>query len=405
MARKEKMQNHDLIISGGGIPGLALAALLGGLGMDVAVIDPNRPNPLCDVRVDGRTAALMAGSVNVLKATGAWDACAKYGGALETLRIVEDRAEAEFRAGDIGHPCFGINMPLAILRSALYERLSKIPCVSFIEDRLVSFDADDFGVTVTLSGALQKRARLLIAADGRDSVIRSLCGINVWQRDYGQKAITCLIRHSRPHANISTEYHRPGGPFTLVPLPENFSSVVWVEYDGDAEKFLALRRNDFERALQERTGGLLGHVTLAENPHSWPLKALRAQSLTAPRIALMAEAAHILHPLGAQGLNLSLRDVAALAEEITDAARRGQDIGSKAVLHRYEFRRRADVLTRSFGTDSLNRMVSNNRSLLRELRHAGLKTITAIRPLRRLAMNEGILPGYDDSRLSRGESL
>jgi 2-octaprenyl-6-methoxyphenol hydroxylase len=397
MAKKEK-QTCDILISGGGIPGLVLSSLLGSLGLNVVVIDPHPPTKPDPLKPDGRTSALMAGSVNILKAVGLWEASAIYGAPLETLRIIESpTARADFNATDIGQPYFGINMPNAILRSLIPGEVCQAG--------LTNFTADDIGITATLDTGDTIRARLLVGADGRDSKTRTLCDIDTWQRNYGQNAITCLINHSRPHENISTEFHRPGGPFTIVPLPGNQSSIVWVEYAGDADHFLRLRKTEFENALQDRTEGLVGKIELASPPSSWPLKALRAKSLTAPRIALIAEAAHVLHPLGAQGLNLSLRDVATLAEEIADAARNGLDIGSATILARYESRRRADVLTRLLGTDSLNRMVSNDVSVLKTLRSVGLKTIDAITPLRRFAMNEGIVPGYDDSRLSRGEML
>lgn len=411
MTRKEKHENCDVLISGGGVPGLTLATLLGAIGLRVTVIDPHPPQPLSAIRPEGRTAALMAGSVNILKSTGAWDQCAKYGAALETLAIVEQGSRhtkpvrADFRAGDAGLPCFGVNIPNSTLRAAMAERCAEIRGVELLSGAVESFAADDFGITASLNDGTAIRARLLVGADGRNSKVRESCGINVWERAYGQKAITCLIRHSRSHGNISTEFHRPGGPFTIVPMPGHVSSIVWVEYDDDADAFMKLRRQDFEQALQDRTEGLLGTVHLETTPEAWPLKALRAENLIAPRVALMAEAAHVVHPLGAQGLNLSLRDAATLAEEIADAARNGLDIGSHVILRQYEFRRRADILTRSLGTDNLTRMVSNDIGILRHLRRAGLKTVDGIPPLRRFAMHEGVTPGYDDSRLSRGEKL
>lgn len=395
----------DLLISGAGVPGLTLALLLGELGLDIVVIDPHPPLSLHDIRPDGRTAALMAGSVNILKATGGWDQCAQYGAALQTLRIIEGATRADFHAGDAGLPYFGINMPNSILRAALATQLERLRNVQVLGVSLDHFESDDFGVTVTLTDAHKIRTRLLIGADGRNSETRTIAGIKITERQYGQQAMTCLIQHSKPHDHISTEFHRPGGPFTLVPLPGNMSSVVWVEYADDADTFIKLRKSEFERALQDRTENFLGHVALETNPGIWPLKGLLAESLIAPRVALMAEAAHVVHPLGAQGLNLSLRDAAVLAEEITDASRKGLDIGSRAVLDRYQFRRRADIMTRSLGTDTLTRMVSTDMGLLRTLRRAGLKTVETLAPLRRFAMHEGVTPGYDDSRLSRGEIL
>lgn len=396
----------DLLVCGGGVPGLTLALLLGDAGLRVTVIDPNPPrDDLRDIRPDGRTAALMAGSVNILKATGAWDACAKHGAALRTLRIVEGDSRVDFHAGDIGLPCFGVNIANTVLRAGLAARMRNHKNIDFHPTAIAAFKADDFGTTATLKNGATLRVRLIVGADGRNAATRALAGIGVREIPYGQRAITCLIAHTKPHEGISTEFHRPGGPFTLVPMPGNLSSVVWVEYESDAEQFMTMRRADFEKAIQDRTENALGRITLETSPEGWPLKGLRADDLTAPRLALMAEAAHVVHPLGAQGLNLSLRDAAALAEEITDAARRGQDIGARAVLDRYRFRRRADIMTRSFGTDSLTRMVSNDIGLLRGLRQAGLKTIETLEPLRRFAMHEGVTPGYDDSRLSRGEPL
>lgn len=405
MTGKEK--HCDVFISGGGVPGLTLALLVAELGLSVVVADPQRPNPDSIDKPDGRTAALMAGSVNILKATGHWDGVAHRGAALETLRIVEDKkTQADFHAADIGLPYFGINMPNAPLRVALFTAAEQHENITLLcPDRIQSAEADDVGITLSTSGGKSFRARLLAGADGRSSQTRALCGIDVRERDYGQKAITCVFSHSKPHQGISTEIHRSGGPFTMVPLPGDQSSVVWVEYAADADAFTALRKQDFTQALQDRTNGLVGKIELVTSPESWPLKAMQAKSFIAPRTALMAEAAHVLHPLGAQGLNLSLRDAATLAEEITDAARRGLDIGSATVLNRYQHRRKADIFSRLIGTDSLNRMVSNNIGLLKVLRSAGLKTIESIEPLRRFAMQEGVMPGYDDSRLSRGEAL
>jgi 2-octaprenyl-6-methoxyphenol hydroxylase len=410
MIQKQKT-NCGIFISGGGIPGLTLALLLGGLGLDVAICDPRPPEPSAALRPDGRTAALMAGSVNILKTAGVWDECATHGAALETLRIIEEGGkdgkpvQADFRAGDIGLPCFGVNMPNNILRAALFRRVAAHKKITFLKAEIENLNADAFGITLIVSGGHEIRSRILAGADGRASRTRTLAGIGTKDQASGQCAITCLITHSKPHDNISTEFHRPGGPFTLVPLPGKISSVVWVEQDGDADKFMKLRRQDFEAALQNRTSGMLGEIALATSPESWPLKTMRAASITAPRIALMAEAAHVLNPLGAQGLNLSLRDAAALAEEIADAARAGLDIGSAATLRRYAFRRRADIITRLLGTNGMNRMVSNDFSLLRGLRRAALQMIHSTEPLRRFAMHEGITPGYDDSRLAQGKEL
>lgn len=405
MTQKENHHVCDVMICGGGVPGLALSLLLGRLGLRVVVVDP--VPPAAEPVTDSRTSALMVSAVNIMRATGAWADCLPYGAALETLRIVDAGHQVDFQASEIGQPFFGVNMPNGVSRTILARHVrTQSQSITFLcPASLRAYESDDMGVTATLTDDTTIRARLLVGADGRNALTRTLAGIELWERDYGQNAITAIIDHSRSHDHISTEFHRSGGPFTLVPLPGQQCSVVWVEYAADAERFMTLRRDDFETALQERTESMLGKISLVGSPTSWPLKAMRAKTLTAPRLALVAEAAHVLHPLGAQGLNLSLRDIAVLAEEIADAARCGLDIGSKAVLDRYEFRRRADVFTRSLGTDSLNRMVSNDVSLLKTLRGAGLQTVKNLPPLRRFAMSEGVNPGYDDSRLAIGKPL
>ena len=409
-----KSKTFDVVISGAGVPGLALAVLLGRAGLTVAVIDPAPIPAPDDVTDNARTAALMHASVNVLRATGVWDDVARFGAALETLRIVEDSTgkkdravTVDFHASDIDLPWFGINMPNDRLRAALGIVCNTIPAIQFfIPTRVTDYGADDTGVSIALDDKTQLRARLLIGADGRNSNIRTIAGIECDEFDPGQSAITCLVQHTRPHGHVSTEHHRPGGPFTTVPLPgAHHSSIVWVEYANDADAFMRMRKNEFQQALQDRAGSALGTVTLDSDPTCWPLKIMRAQKLTAPRMALMAEAAHVLHPMGAQGLNLSLRDCAVLAEVIVDAARVGVDIGSRSVLDTYESRRRPDIMTRVAATTGLNKMVSNDFSILRYLRRAGLKTVDSITPLKKFAMNEGVMPGYDDSRLARGENL
>lgn len=405
-------QMAELIIAGGGVPGLALAALLAPLGIGIVLADKNPPPPLEKSAPDGRTSALMQGSVNILKATGAWDACAPYGEPLKTLRIIDDSAgqdgepvKIDFKAPEIRRDAFGVNMPNNPLRAALFAKVKKLKNVRLLTAALEDFSADDFGVTARFDDGSAVRARLIAAADGRGSTVRRLAGINVWERDYGQKAITCLIGHSKPHHNISTEFHRPSGPFTLVPLPGDVSSVVWVDFTEPAERYTAMSRHAFERALQENSRGILGKISLITPPQAWPLRALKAKNLTARRTALLAEAAHVLHPLGAQGLNLSLRDVAALAEILVDALRLGLDPGSKAVLDQYEKRRSRDVLGRVIGTDGLNRMVSNNYGFARALRKLGLQTLDQVTPLKEFTMRQGLAPQMDDSRLARGESL
>ena len=397
---------------GGGVPGLALAALLGQLGITVTVADKYPPPPLCDVKPDGRTAALMQGSVNILKATGAWEKSAAYGEDLKILRIIDDSAgraqkpvQVDFEAPEIRMDAFGVNMPLTPLRSSLAETIEKCKTVFTLKAALTNYTTDPGGITANFDDGSTVKAKLIVGADGRSSQTREIAGIKTRERDYDQRAITCLIHHSQSHNNISTEFHRPSGPFTMVPMPGNCSSIVWVDFSAPATQYMTMSKQAFEQALQDRSRDLLGKISMATTPQSWPLKALQTRQLTAPRLALMAEAAHVIHPLGAQGLNLSLRDVAALAEIIVDSMRLGLDPGCAAVLDQYERRRRQDVLSRVIGTDRFNRMVSTDLGMARNLRKLGLKTLEHITPLREFVMQQGLAPQQNAGRLAKGQPL
>lgn len=386
----------DIIIAGGGVPGMTLALLLAKAGISSTVIDPAQGDNRRDNKVahsDTRTSALMQDSVNILTRAGTWKDCAKDGGVMEALKIIDANVrppvEITFRAGEIGQDAFGVNMQNAVLLSALRKRTEKSKQIELLNAKLGSFEVDDFGVTAKLGGK-ELRAKLMVGADGRKSTVRACVGIEAKERDYGQRAITCLISHTRPHNNTSTEFHRPSGPFTLVPLPGKTSSVVWVDFDEPAEGFMRMDKRSFARALQDRSDGVLGEITLLTGPQSWPLQSLKVERLTAPRAALIAEAAHVLHPLGAQGLNLSLRDAAGLADVITEAVRLGQDPGATAILSQYEQRRRVDIAARVTGTDILNRFVSSNSPLFHRLRRAGIKSLENFTILRELAMRHGM---------------
>lgn len=405
-------QPTDILIAGGGAPGLALALLLARAGLTVTVIDPAPFAGLKDVKPDSRTAALMQGSIRILEATGAWDDCAPHGAALKILRIVDENAArekpvtADFHADEIGLPAFAVNMPTGPLRAALCDRARAEKNIALRPGRtLAAFTIDDAGATATLDDGTTWRARLIVGADGRHSKVRAIADIDCRTHEFGQSAITCLIAHTRPHDFISTEFHRPAGPFTLVPLPGLRSSVVWVDDTDNANALMKLSRPAFEQALRDRARGVLGDITITEGPSCWPLQGLSAQALTAPRVALVAEAAHVLHPLGAQGLNLSLRDVAALAETIADAARLGLDIGSRTVLATYDKRRRADINGRVYGTEGFNHMVSTDRAALHGMRRAGLRLVATVAPLKQFAMRQGLAPQDENGRLIAGGKL
>jgi len=400
----------QVLIIGGGVAGLTLAALLGDAGLNICVVEPYKPDTFKKTKLTGRTVALMESSLNILKATGAWERIEPLSNALEAMRIIDDSAagkpvDIEFPAYDIGLEQFGYNIPVGFLRAALFEHVKKLKNITILESRFKDYEIDDSGIVVRLENGKSIKAQILIGADGRNSAVRRFAGIKTQEKKYNQSAITCVINHSHSHNNVSTEFHRPAGPTAFVPLPGNQSSVVWVENTDKANELIKLKKQEFEQALQDRTNDILGGITLEIGPECWPLCSIKAQSLTSPRLALIAEAAHVMSPITAQGLNLSLRDVAALAESIMDAARLGLDIGNANVLRTYEKRRNLDIDTRVFGVDHMNRIVSTDATALKRLRRAGLKSLETLPPLKTMAMQIGLAPQVDMGRLAKGENL
>ena len=406
----------EVLIIGGGIAGLALANLLGKSGLNIGLVEQrNFPVPE-NSKYYGRTAALMGTSVNILKALDVWDDLQGRTAPLKTMRIIDDGnpnispVQIDFPANDIGLNSFGHNIPNNMLHAALAESVMEIPNISLITPtKLENYEQQGPYILAKLEDGRQIKTNLIVGADGRNSKVREIANIKTRDNEYNQSAITCLIEHTKPHHSTSTEHHRPGGPFTTVPMLDqdgkHVSSIVWVEDTKDADKFITLDKPYFEQALQKRTRNALGEVKLASNPECWPLKGLIAEKIIAKRTALIAEAAHVMSPIGAQGLNLSLRDVATLAETLIDTARMGEDIGGDLTLSHYSKRRHIDMQTRFIGVDNYNRIVSNNLGFLRGLRRNGLKTLKTIPAFKNIAMQQVLTTTMDEGRLMRGESL
>lgn len=402
----------DIIVSGAGPAGLTLSLLLGRAGFKVVLIDADPPAPIDTDAPSGRTAALLNSSINVLKAAGLWEALHDIATPLKVMKIIDDskgepdRPHLEFIAADAGLECFGYNIPNNFLRLALANKTPEVKSLTRLAPaKLKTYTIDRGKVFATTDTGKTIKASLIIGTDGRNSVVRKIAGIDVKTHDYGQIAMTCLIEHTKPHNYTSTEFHRAGGPFTFVPMGGNTSSIVWAEKTADAKTFLAMKKPDFERAIQDRTCGLLGTVTLKSNPESWPLVMLSSEKLIGERAVIAAEAAHVMSPIGAQGLNLSLRDIATLAEVITDAARLGEDIGSATVLERYDRRRRLDIKSHVIGIDGYNRLVANDKTALKDIRRLGIKTVGKIPGLKQVAMEQALMPSIDDGRIVNGLPL
>ncbi len=393
----------DILISGGGVAGLTAAAAFGALGFTVICVDPAAPvTDDRDEKADLRTTAFLQPARQLLMDAGLWPRLAPHAAALQVMRIVdaggarpEPRLIRDFTAAELSDQPFGWNLPNWLLRREMVARLAELPNVSFRPGLATRGVLTREGAAlVTLSDGSAVAARLLVAADGRDSPVRQALNIAVETRRYGQKALAFAVTHERPHDNISTEVHRSGGPFTLVPLPDRegrpSSAIVWMEEGALAARLAALPVPAFEAAMTERSSGLYGPLTLATRRSLWPIISQHATRLSAERTVLMAEAAHVVPPIGAQGLNMSLADLACLL----DLARAAPDrLGDRAMTESYHRRRWADVRARVAGIDLLNRASMLKAAPLRDLRAGALNALYSASPVRRALMKAGLGTG------------
>lgn len=387
----------DVLVSGGGVAGLTAAAAFGARGLSVICVDP--APPITDEAAAGadlRTTAFLQPSVDLLMRIGVWDRFAPFAAPLQVMRIVDAggvrpdaRLTREFNASEISDRPFGWNLPNWLLRRELTARLAELPNVDFRPGTgTAGLTVRDDAALVDLSDGSRVTARLVVAADGRDSPVRQALGIGVRTIRYGQKALAFAVTHALPHENVSTEIHRSGGPFTLVPLPDRdgrpSSAVIWMERGPEIARLRALPADAFAAELNARSAGVLGHLTQATGLTEWPIITQIADRYTGPRTALIAEAAHVVPPIGAQGLNMSLADLAELVDLMAP------DPGNAAALTRYARRRRPEALARLIGIDALNRASMMTARPLRDLRAAALGGLYALAPVRRMMMRAGL---------------
>jgi 2-octaprenyl-6-methoxyphenol hydroxylase len=390
----------DIFISGGGVAGLTAAIAFGTAGFSVVCAEPDSPVTTATAEgADLRTTAFLQPARDLLAQLGLWSVLAPHATPLQVMRLIDaggadptPRVSRDFDAADLSDAPFGWNLPNWLLRREMVAHIGTMPHVTLrIGTGFARMTTRQSEAIVTLTDATRLRARLVIAADGRASAVRQALGIPVTTTRYGQKAMTFAVTHPIPHAYTSTEIHRTGGPFTLVPLPDRdglpCSAVVWMETGVEAARLMALDAIDFATAASIRSTHALGPLTLASRRTTWPIISQLAGALTGERTALIAEAAHVVPPIGAQGLNMSLADIATLLDL---AKASPATLGDAKMLDAYARARMPDLRLRVAGIDALNRAAIAQSPLFRDLRAAGLRALTAADPVRKTLMRTGL---------------
>jgi 2-octaprenyl-6-methoxyphenol hydroxylase len=417
------VDDAELIIAGAGLNGMLLGIACAGAGIEVAIVDPQPPEAMLDRGFDGRTSAIAYGSHLVFDGIGLWRDIAAEAGPIREIRVADDESplflhydHRELAPGNDDPPPLGYIVENRVLRRVMAEHARALPNLRQLPPGAIAdMTATETTACATLADGARLQGRLVAAADGKNSPLRRGAGIRVIEWRYRQTGIVTTVAHERPHAGIAVEHFLPAGPFAILPMTDepgdatetrrSRSSIVWTEHADLAPRLLALPEPEFAAELHARFGDFLGAIEPIGPRWAYPLALMQAENYAARRLALVGEAAHVIHPIAGQGLNIGIRDIAVLAELIVDARRLGLDIGDNAVLEPYDRRRRTDALILAGVTDGLNRLFSNTIPPIRLARDLGLATVNRLPPVKRLLMQHAMGVLGDRPRLARGEAL
>ncbi|WP_420415401.1 UbiH/UbiF family hydroxylase [Roseibium sp.] len=393
MARTKKDVFYDAVVVGGGPSGRIAALALARSGLQTALIAPLK------APADERTTALWQKSLDLLKDLGIWEEIELNAEPLKKMRMIDGterliRApETVFNSAELGVEEFGYNIVNSEMNNVLAKACAKEVNLTCVDDFAEDADFSGARATITTKSGQTVKAALAVAADGRNSMLRSAVGIDVKRWSYPQTALVLNLDHTLPHHGVSTEFHTATGPFTLVPLPGRRSSLVCVETQETALRLKTMDKTLLARELEDRARSVLGKFTVISEPQTFPLSGMTAQSVIASRLALIGETAHVFPPVGAQGLNLSMRDISDLVSTVTTAKQKGQDLGSLTALKPYEAKRMSDIRSRTNAVDMLNRSLLTEFLPVQAARSVGMYLAGKIGPFRRLLMREGMAPG------------
>ena len=401
------MDRADVIVFGGGLVGLALAAALDSSGLSVILVDPADPAPRGGPSFDGRTSAVSSSSMRMLETIGVADQLAERGCPILRIAVADGLKPGGLHFDADDDEPLGFMHENRHLRAALHARAEAGKNVWLLWKSTVrTVERGDYGVIVALDDGRKLSAPLLIAADGRNSQTREAAGINVARWKYNHQAIVSVLRHERRHEHIAYEIFYPGGPFALLPMNDDAgghrSAIVWSVPNEDATGWLSLDDQDFAAEAQSAMGGFLGKIDMLAPRSSFPLGFHHAAQITSKRLALVGDAAHAIHPIAGQGLNLGFRDVAALAQVLVEGARLGLDLGDQQLLDRYQRWRSLDALSVAFATDSLTRIYGIPGTAASAIRRFGMGLVGRISPLRNRLMSEARGTSGDLPLLLRG---